>query len=99
MNYLITFILTTTNAISENVPSSGTKWHAIMAYIHPLNYTSYNALYHFDELPIDPIKIVCLQQEKWKSGGKTFDILCLGKQILVFIKKTFKHPFHAQINS
>jgi hypothetical protein len=34
------------------------------------------ALYHFDQLPIDPIKIVCLQ-EKWISGGKTFDILCL----------------------
>jgi hypothetical protein len=28
------------------------------------------ALYHFDQLPIDPIKIVCLQ-EKWISGGKT----------------------------
>ena len=35
------------------------------------------ALYHFDQLPIDPIKIVCLQQEKWISMGKTFDILCL----------------------
>ena len=35
------------------------------------------ALYHFDQLPIDPIKIVCLQQEKWISGGKTFDMLCL----------------------
>jgi hypothetical protein len=35
------------------------------------------ALYHFDQLPIDPIKIVCLQQEKLISEGKTFDILCL----------------------
>ena len=35
------------------------------------------ALYHFDQMPIDPIKIVCLQQEKWISGGKTFDIVCL----------------------
>ena len=35
------------------------------------------SLYHFDQLPIDPIKILCLQQEKWLSGGKTFDILCL----------------------
>jgi hypothetical protein len=28
-------------------------------------------------MPIDPIKILCLQQEKWLSGGKTFDIVCL----------------------
>jgi hypothetical protein len=35
------------------------------------------ASFHFDQLPIGPIKIVCLQQEKWISGGKTFDILCL----------------------
>jgi hypothetical protein len=34
-------------------------------------------LFHFDQLPIGPIKIVCLQQEKWISGGKTFNILCL----------------------
>ena len=34
-------------------------------------------LFHFEKLPIGPIKIVCLQQEKWISGGKTFDILCL----------------------
>jgi hypothetical protein len=27
--------------------------------------------------PIGLIKIVCLQQEKWISGGKTFDMLCL----------------------
>jgi len=25
-------------------------------------------MYHFDQLSIDPIKIVCLQQEKWTSG-------------------------------
>jgi hypothetical protein len=31
-------------------------------------------LYHFDQLPIDPIKIVCLQQEKWISGGNTFAV-------------------------
>jgi hypothetical protein len=30
-----------------------------------------------DQLPIGPIKIVCLQQEKWISEGKTFDMLCL----------------------
>jgi hypothetical protein len=36
-----------------------------------------SALYHFDQLPIDPITNVCLQQEKWLSGGKTFDMLCL----------------------
>jgi hypothetical protein len=44
-------------------------------YVHvslPLTY-----LFHFDQLLIGPIKIVCLQQEKWISGGKTFDILCL----------------------
>jgi len=34
-------------------------------------------LFHFDQLLIGPIKIVCLQQEKWISGGKTFNILCL----------------------
>jgi hypothetical protein len=28
-------------------------------------------LFHFDQLPIGSIKIVCLQQEKWVSGGKT----------------------------
>jgi peptidase E len=32
-------------------------------------------LFHFDQLPIGPIKIVYLQQEKWISGGKTFHIL------------------------
>jgi hypothetical protein len=37
-------------------------------------------LFHFDQLPIGPIKIVSLQQEKWISGGKTFDILCLSCQ-------------------
>jgi hypothetical protein len=37
----------------------------------------FSYLFHFDQLPIGPIKIVCLQQEKWISGGKTFDILCL----------------------
>ena len=35
----ITFnvILTITNAISKNLPSSGTKWLPIMTYIHPLS--------------------------------------------------------------
>ena len=29
-------ILTITNAISKNLPSSGTEWLPIMTYIHPL---------------------------------------------------------------
>ena len=35
----ITFnvILTITNAVSKNLPSSGTKWLPIMTYIHPLS--------------------------------------------------------------
>ena len=35
--HTVTFnvILTITNAISENLPSSGTKWLPIMTYIHP----------------------------------------------------------------
>jgi hypothetical protein len=37
----------------------------------------FSYLFHFDQLPIGLIKIVCLQQEKWISEGKTFDILCL----------------------
>jgi hypothetical protein len=40
----------------------------------------------FDQLPIGSIKIVCLQQEKWISGGKTFDILCLFCQSYELIK-------------
>jgi hypothetical protein len=31
--------LTITNAISKNLPSSGTKWLPVMTYIHPL-YTA-----------------------------------------------------------
>jgi hypothetical protein len=31
----------------------------------------FSYLFHFDHLPIGPIKIVCLQQEKWISEGKT----------------------------
>jgi hypothetical protein len=41
------------------------------------SWGSWFLLLHFDQLPIGPIKIVCLQQEKWISGGKTFDIVCL----------------------
>ena len=41
------------------------------------SWGSWFLLFHFDQLPICPFKIVCLQQEKWISGGKTFDILCL----------------------
>jgi hypothetical protein len=40
----ITFnvILTITNAISKNLPSSGTKWIPIMTYIHPcFNHLSF----------------------------------------------------------
>ena len=39
--------------------------------------SGFSYLFHFDQLPIGPIKIACLQQEKWISGGKPFDILCL----------------------
>jgi hypothetical protein len=31
-------ILTITNAISKNLPSSGTTWLPIMKYIHPPEY-------------------------------------------------------------
>ena len=41
------------------------------------SWGSWFLLFHLDQLPIGPIKIVCLQQEKWISGGKTFDMLCL----------------------
>jgi len=32
-------MLTITNAISKNLPSSGTKWFPIMTYIHPPDIT------------------------------------------------------------
>ena len=52
-----------------------TKRAALLCTFSNVCGSSY--LFHFDQLPIGPIKIVCSQQEKWISGGKTFDILCL----------------------
>ena len=40
-------ILTITNAISKNLPSSGTKWPPIMKYIHPLYFVNHCFLFRF----------------------------------------------------
>ena len=54
----------------------------------------FSYLFHFDQLPIGPIKIVCLQQEKWISEGKTFDILCLFCRVVnLFVREKDDYIF------
>jgi hypothetical protein len=65
----------------KNVVQSAHKCQWYKKTNNSFHKETYNHPFHaqinfFDQLPIGPIKIVCLQ-EKWISGGKTFDILCL----------------------
>ena len=46
-------------------PLISISWDSWISLIRSTHRTT--TLYHFDQLPIDPIKIVCLQ-EKWISG-------------------------------